>query len=104
MNKFTFTPMNYDVDRFLNSILTKAMNSGIKTVTGEGNGYFLDITFNDGSHLNAWNVNKYYAWLSKGRFNYPNKNDGGYNWSDARPYRSTMARLYKMLGNISYSD
>jgi len=101
MNRFTFTPMNYSIDRPLNALLTKAMDSGIKTVTGKDS-YYLNITFKDGSHLNAWNVNKYYAWLSRGRFTYPNKEDGEYNWNDARPSRSTMARLYKMLGSISY--
>ena len=93
--------MNYSVDRALDALLTKAMDSGIKAVTGGD--YYLDITFNDGSHLNAWNVNRYYAWLCKGRFAYPNKDDGEYSWCNARPRRATMARLYKMLGEISYS-
>ncbi len=93
--------MNYSVDRALNAILTKAMDSGIKAVTGE-NSYYLDIEFKDGSRINVWNVSRYYAWLARGRFTYPNKDDGEYSWNDARPYRATMARLYKMLGTVSY--
>lgn len=101
MNKFTFILMNYGIDRALNSILTQAMNSGIKSISG-GDNYYLKIIFNDGSKLKAWNVNRYYGWLSKGCFTYPNKEDGEYNWNNARPHKNTMARLYKMLGTISY--
>lgn len=102
MNRFTFLQMNHRVDRVLNSLLTKALDSGIKTVTSTGS-YYFKVTFNDGSILTAWNSNRYYAWLSSGYFTYPKEHDKVYKWSDARPYKSTMARLYKMLGSMSYS-
>ena len=92
--------MNDSVDPLLDSILNKAMDSGIKDATGK-NSYYLDIAFNDGSRLDAWNVNKYYGWLSRGVFTYPD-NKRNYVWVDGRPKKSTMARLYKMLSSVSY--
>ena len=92
--------MNYGVDRTLDIILTKAMGSGIKSVK-QIDGYYLDITFNDGAYVKIWNSNKYYAWLSIGSFMFPDREDGIYRWNYERPRRKTMARLYKMLKQIN---
>ena len=101
MDRFTFTMMNHEIDRVLNSIVSKAMDSGIKSVSSRNN-YYITIEFNDGSVLDAWNSNKYYAWLSSGVFIYPKKDNGSYKWKDSRLSKSTMSRLCKMLSKVSY--
>jgi len=103
MNRFTFTVMVYPPDRVLTSYLMQAMDSGIKIANGvDGRGAYLEIAFLDGSSIIAWNVNRYYAWLSRGVFTFPDKSMRGYKWDDSRPSKSAMARLYKMLKHISY--
>ncbi len=101
MNRFTFTMMNHRVDKALDSILRKLMKVGIRTVTREGFSY-IDITFNDGSKMTAWDHNKYYAWLRNGAITHPNNVSIMYNWDGARPKKSTMVKLCKMLGKITY--
>jgi hypothetical protein len=91
--------MNYKIDTLLDGILLQAIDSGIKSATGTDS-YYLDIIFNDGSQLSAWNVNKYYGWLSLGCFIFPNNEK--YSWQSARPSRATMAKLYDALNEVSY--
>lgn len=93
MNRFTFTMMNYGHDHILSSILSNAMDSGIKSISSISR-YYISIKFNNGSEMNAWHENRYYAWLSQGSI--INKDGSEYMWKDARPSRAVMARLYNM--------
>ena len=99
MNRFTFTFMNHGIDYVLDSYLNQALDSGIASVT-ECNSYYITIYFNDGSRLNAWNENKYYAWLTTGVFTMPNLDT--FKWNNSRPKRKTMARLFNELKKVSY--
>ena len=78
------------------------MKSGINSVYAIDR-YHITINFKDGSIFNGWNTNKYYAWLSRGTFYYPNATiETKYQWEGGRPSRNTMVKLLKMLKHISY--
>ena len=98
MNRISFTMMNHKHDPVISALLSDCMDSGIAAVETNGK-YSINVTFKDGSKLNAWNANRYYAWLSQGWIEQPNESK--YQWEEARPSRDVMARLYNMLKNYS---
>lgn len=82
---------NYNVDNVADTLLRKSMKSGISDVSGDN--HYMYITFKDGVRAKLWNVNKYYAWLSRGCI-------GNYNYSDGRPTVQTMYELIQLLKTI----
>jgi hypothetical protein len=102
INRFTFTLMLYGSDPILDALFTQAMDSGLISAKPTNHGYYLLLVFKDGSIIKVWNANKYYAWLSRGVFCYPDDSIEPFFWDSIRPRKSTMARLYKLLGTIKY--
>lgn len=81
--------MNYPIDDYLDNILRRAIDSGIISITTE-DGYYITISFRNGSTAELWNENRYYAWLSRG-------NVDNYHYDGARPKKSTMRKLRKAM-------
>jgi hypothetical protein len=89
---------NYEIDSFLNSILNQCLKSGLKSVNSESS-FYATIIFNNGIKFTYWNVNRYYAWLKKGVFEFPDGNT--YNYDDARPSAKTMYKMRRALENFN---
>ncbi|MDA3780349.1 MAG: hypothetical protein PF487_09070 [Bacteroidales bacterium] len=100
MNRFTLQVFTYEVDPVLDNLLNKGLNQGIKQVYNEYS-INMKIIFNDGSSFDAANKGStYFEWLKEGKYLYPKDKHGfqsQYNWSQARPTRKTMERLYNTL-------
>jgi hypothetical protein len=92
--------MNDSVDVILDSMLKRAIKSGLKSLSSISE-YYLVIEFNDGTKATMWNANRYCAWLSKGNIE---KDDKNYQWNNARPSRSTMAKLYDLFQKGGSND
>lgn len=90
--------MLYKHDPAISALLSDCMDSGISAIKTNGR-YRINVTFKDGSELNAWNANRYYAWLNEGYISQPDESK--YQWEEARPSREVMALLYNMLKNYS---
>jgi hypothetical protein len=82
---------NHKVDHVADTLLRKSMKSGIKYISSGA--CFMYITFKDGVKTKLWNVNKYYAWLSRGYI-------GNYNYDCGRPTVKTMYELIQLLKTI----
>lgn len=80
---------NYPVDPILETLLASCIISGILNID-LSNSCYLNVTFNDGTNLRAWNANKYYGWLGMGKI-------GFYSWNDGRPTASTMLELRRIV-------
>ena len=91
MNRLTFTLMNEPVDRALDQIIKSSLESGVERATVLR--YTIKVLFKNGIEMQAWNANKYYAWLQSGHI----KQDGHisplYEWKGARPSKQTMCDL-----------
>ena len=74
-------------------MLKNGIKSGLKSLSSLSE-YYLMIEFNDGTKATMWNANRYHAWLSQGFIEFDNKT---YQWNNARPSRSTMAKLHDLL-------
>lgn len=83
---------NHNVNETLDLLLKVHMKTGIKSVD-EGY-HHINVVFNSGAVLKAWNANKYYAWLSDGSITYT---DNKFTWADVRPKRGTMYDLKCLL-------
>lgn len=84
-----FAGFNHPYDRNVEMVLRRGVDSGIQSVSGIGI-YDVSVTFKNGYQLNAWNANKYYAWLMSGSC-------AGVTWKDARPSARTLVRLRDMI-------
>lgn len=94
INRFTFTMMIRPIDPILTIKLGRAIKSGLKSIKSKGE-YYLIAKFNDGIEMEAWNTNRYYAWLQSGTFTMPNGDK--YLWNDGRPSRKVMAKFYNLI-------
>jgi hypothetical protein len=88
LNTWSF---NNEVDETLDMILSGCISSGISSVKCNSKSlYSLEVCFNNGKKLVAWNENKYYAWLHMGTI-------GEYSWTSGRPRTETMVRLLEEI-------
>lgn len=83
-----FCVLNYSVDKVLDTILSKCIDSGIKSY--KTTAYFMNIDFNNGINAVLWNANKYYAWISEGYI-------GTYSFRGVQPSKKTMRKLNKEI-------
>ena len=57
----------------------------------------MGILFNNDMEFHFWNSNRYYAWMSTGKFTDQLENKIIYQYSDGRPSAETMWMLKKMI-------
>ena len=77
---------NYDVDTLLDRALNAGVKSGIKCASSCG--FLAKVEFMNGTKIDYWNENKYYAWMSRGTITFRNGDE--YNFYDARPTAKWM--------------
>ena len=82
----------YSTDKKLNIILNNCLDSGIQKIEKESFGY-ITIKFNNNVSYRYWDANKYYGWLSSGKF----FGDIEYNYREGMPTIPTMYRLKKVI-------
>lgn len=93
---FTVYISDNELDNFLNILLKTC-----KIINIRHNEFCIFITFKsylcDNQYtVEAWNANKYYAWLYSGRIK-GNDTDKLYDWVDKMPKRKTMWKLRKRI-------
>lgn len=86
---------NYSVDKELDDILRKCLESGIKTYI-KNSGY-IRLIFNNGADARMWDESKYYAWLSDG---YITKDDLRFGWTSKMPSVEVMYKLKCLINGI----
>lgn len=91
-----FTILLYNKDDYLDFILSRCIESGLKDIKSSER-FYATITFNNGIEYTYWNANKYHAWLSEGRI-------GNYNYYNCRPSRKTMRKFRKLLAGENLSN
>jgi hypothetical protein len=84
----------YPLDRFVDRLFRNSLYSGIKELKKDT--HHIEVTFNDGVTINAWNANKWYAWLSHNGFVHK---EGKliHKWNDVRPSAKTMFKLNRAM-------
>ena len=90
--KLRVTFFLYHYDGVLDYMLKVCLSAGIASI--KSSKYFLNITFKNGLVLEAWNENKYYAWLQSGYI-------GNYNWDYMRPSAYTMLCLLQAMQDFT---
>lgn len=86
----------YKSDPILDILLIYLKEVGIKNYTCDS--YHTLITFNDGTKLNYWNVNKWYAWMSEGVVNF--SNGKSYRWNHSMPSNKVLFYFKKYTREI----
>lgn len=84
--KFLFLTRLYETDYVLDQLLIDGLRSGIKSIKYPC-AYYTKIKFYNGTKVNAWNANKYYAYFQKGKIN-------KYKWNESMPSRKVLRMLY----------
>ena len=82
--------MNYSIDRRLDDIIYLCLKDGIKQYV-KIDEFSIMVMFNNGIIMDAWNENRYYAWLNKCEILYPN--DSPKKFKEVRVKRKTMVKL-----------
>lgn len=99
--------MNDRASRKLDIILIYMENIGIKSIDIPKNyfgedGAYIDIEFNDGTVMSAWNANRWYAWLSQGTINFSNGEK--LDWNGTRPRHEIIYKLKKIVKKWEKTD
>ncbi len=86
---------NYNVSEAYDEMMSYYIKSGIKQYVEINDFGKLMIMFNNGTIIDGWNNNKYYAWLSKCDFYYTDNTKSCF--ADVRLRKRTMVKLILMI-------
>ena len=87
-----FSNMTDDVTDML---CRRCIPSGIREMKVES--HHMGILFNNDMEFHFWNSNRYYAWMSTGKFTDMLENKIIYQYSDGRPSAEAMWVIKKMI-------
>lgn len=82
----------YPIDKGYDLLLSRCLDSGIYSV--KESYYEIELVFNNGVSLNAWNANRWYSWIKDGRFRFPS---GKVKQYSGMVTNNTMARVLDSL-------
>lgn len=86
--------MNNGEDKNVSRILSSCLHSGICKISTDS--HYINVEFSNGVKACLWNRNKYYSWLSEGKFIDANSQII-YQYHNARPSRKVMWMLCKAI-------
>lgn len=90
---FIFLCRNHPIDDILNGFITKALKTNLISVNVIG--YYIELVFENGLTIKAWDKNKWYSWFSRGNLKC---NSFEYTWNCGMLSKKTMGCLvYKIL-------
>ena len=77
-------------------------NIGISKIDIYSDDYYFIVLFKDGTEMTAWNVNRWFAWMNRGKICFSNGEK--LEWEQSKPKDETLYKLREMVLKLEEND